>query len=101
MNDELKRVLDWFEHECFMLRVEATETKAKDEAVRDGYERIREKAANEILETLGRSECVDVWGYDPYAAFRCSECGAMHTASDKRVIRFCYNCGRRVKGGAE
>jgi hypothetical protein len=50
-----------------------------------------------IAATLGRGECEDTWGYDPYAAFRCSECGARHTANDKRVIRFCYNCGRKVK----
>ena len=54
-----------------------------------------------IAATLGNGECEDAWGYDPYAAFRCSECGARHTAGDKRVIRFCYNCGRRVKGGVE
>lgn len=57
-----------------------------------------------IAATLGRGECNDVWGDDPFAAFRCSECGARHnvrSASDKHVIRFCYNCGRRVKGGTE
>lgn len=50
----------------------------------------------ELTATLGRGTCKDAWGYDPFAAFRCSECGARHTASNKRVIRFCYNCGRKV-----
>ena len=43
--DELLRLLDEFEHECFTLRVEATETKAKDKDVREAYERIREESA--------------------------------------------------------
>ena len=51
--DELLRLLDGFEHECFMLRVEASETRAKDEDVRKAYERIREEAARAIAATLG------------------------------------------------
>ena len=51
--DELLRLLDEFEHECFTLRVEATETKAKDKDVREAYERIREESAQAIAATLG------------------------------------------------
>ena len=51
--DELLRLLDEFEHECFTLRVEATETKAKDKDVREAYERIREESAQAIATTLG------------------------------------------------
>lgn len=51
--DKLLRLLDGFEHECYMLRVEASETRAKDEVVRDAYGRIREEAAQAIAATLG------------------------------------------------
>ena len=51
--DELLRLLDEFEHECYMLRVEASETRAKDELVRDAYELQREKTAKAIVSTLG------------------------------------------------
>mgnify|MGYP003571650219 CR=1 FL=1 len=44
--------LDEFEHECFMIRVEASETRAKDEVVREAYERQREKTAWAISATL-------------------------------------------------
>ena len=50
---EIDELLDKFENECYMLRVEASETRAKDEAVREAYERIREESARAIAATLG------------------------------------------------
>jgi len=49
---ELQGILDEFEHECFMLRVEASETRAKDDVVRDAYEHIRKKTARAIADDL-------------------------------------------------
>lgn len=51
--EELLHLLNGFEHECYMLRVEASETRAKDEDVRKAYERIREESARAIAATLG------------------------------------------------
>ena len=50
---EISKLLDEFEHECFMIRVEASETRAKDDDVRKAYERQREKTAQAIAATLG------------------------------------------------
>ena len=50
---ELKAIMDEFEHECFMLRVEASETRARDDVVRKAYERIRDEFAGRIAATLG------------------------------------------------
>lgn len=50
---ELQGILDEFEHECFMLRVEASETRAKCDVVRKSYERIRDEFARRIVATLG------------------------------------------------
>ena len=50
---ELQGVLDEFEHECFMLRVEASETRARDDVVRKSYERMRDGFAGRIAATLG------------------------------------------------
>ena len=49
---EIDELLDEFEHECYMLRVEASETRAKDEDVRKAYGRIREESARAIAATL-------------------------------------------------
>lgn len=49
---KLQSILDEFEHECFMLRVEASETRAKDDVVRESYERIRDEFARHIVTTL-------------------------------------------------
>lgn len=54
--DELRRLLDDFEHECFMIRVEASETRARDDVVRKAYEQQREKTAQAIAATLGESD---------------------------------------------
>ena len=43
--DKLLSLLDDFEHECFMVRVEASETRAMDDVVRKAYEQQREKTA--------------------------------------------------------
>ena len=50
---EITELLDEFEHECFMLRVEASETRARDDVVRRSYERIRDEFAGRIAATLG------------------------------------------------
>lgn len=52
-------LLDEFEHECFMLRVEASETRAKDKVVREAYERIREESAQAIAATLGNDRVTE------------------------------------------
>ena len=51
---ELQEILDRFEHECFMLRTEASDTRAKDDVVRMSYKRIRDEFAERIVGTLGR-----------------------------------------------
>ena len=53
---ELQGILDEFEHECFMLRVEASETRAKDDVVRKSYEHIRDEFARRIAATLGSDD---------------------------------------------
>ena len=50
---ELQGILDEFEYECYMLRVEASETRARDDVVRKAYERIRDEFAGRIAATLG------------------------------------------------
>ena len=99
----LLRLLDGFEHECFMLRVEATETRAKDEAVRKAYERIREESARAIAATLGRGECevetTENW-LPAERYHRCKNCGAFFAvldASGDIPPCVCPNCGKAVK----
>ena len=53
LTTELQGILDEFEHECFMLRVEASETRARGDVVRKSYERIRDEFAGCIAATLG------------------------------------------------
>lgn len=55
--ERLRELLDEFEHECFMIRVEASETRAKDDVVRKAYERQRDETAQAIAATLGGGEC--------------------------------------------
>ena len=50
---ELQAILDEFEHECYMLRVEASDTRARNGVVRKSYERIRDEFAGRIVATLG------------------------------------------------
>ena len=50
---ELQGIMDEFEHECYMLRVEASETRARDDVVRRSYERMRDEFAGRIAATLG------------------------------------------------
>lgn len=50
---EIAELLDEFEHECYMLRVEASETRARDDVVRESYERIRDEFAGRIAATVG------------------------------------------------
>lgn len=54
---ELQDIMDEFEHECFMLRVEASETRARNDVVRKSYECIRDEFAGRISATLGGGEC--------------------------------------------
>ena len=58
--DQLRKLLDEFEHECFMLRVEASETRARADVVRDSYERIRDEFAGRIAATLGTPISADL-----------------------------------------
>lgn len=98
--DELLRLLDEFEYECFMLRVEATETKAKDKDVRDAYERIREESARAIASWNSRAErtCEIVEWYQAKdrheignnrVRFSCGHFGICH-------YKFCAECGAKV-----
>lgn len=50
---KLQNILDEYEHECFMLRVEASETRARDDVVRRAYERIRDRFAERIAADMG------------------------------------------------
>ena len=50
-------LLDEFDHECFMIRVEALETRAKDDVVREAYERQREKTAQAIAALIASGCC--------------------------------------------
>ena len=50
-------LLDEFEHECFMIRVEASETRAKDDVVREAYVRQREKTAQAIAALIVSGCC--------------------------------------------
>ena len=50
---EIAELLDEFESECFMLRVEASETRARDDVVRESYDRILDEFAGRIAATLG------------------------------------------------
>lgn len=54
--NKLRELLDEFEHECFELRVEASETRARAEVVRRSYERIRDKFAERIAATFERDQ---------------------------------------------
>lgn len=100
-------LLDEFEHECFMLRVEASETRAKDKVVREAYERIREESAQAIAATLGGGECEfviednmnesegmgDVW-------FRCTNCDTTfdYYADDWLMKQnYCPHCGFKIR----
>ena len=70
----LTELLDEFEHECFMLRVEASETRAGDDVVRKSYERIRDEFAGRIAATLGNPEivrCRDCEHYNPHGVPTC------------------------------
>lgn len=99
-------LLDEFEHECFMIRVEASETRAKDEVVRKAYERQRDETAQAIAATLGSGEC-EMRESSEYVeckvqTFTCSACG-WHGAIDDlfasdTIPNFCPNCGARVVG---
>ena len=57
--DELRRLLDEFEHECFMIRVEASETRARPEVVRKAYERQRDETAQAVAATLGEQAALN------------------------------------------
>lgn len=50
---EIAELLDEFDSECFMLRVEASETRARDDVVRESYERILDEFAGRIAATVG------------------------------------------------
>ena len=49
-----------------------------------------------IEATLGRGECKDMSGGDP-CVFVCSECAAVCNHPYDEAIRYCPNCGRKVR----
>lgn len=96
MND-INKLLDDYEHECFMLRVEATETRAKNDVVRMAYERIRDEFAERIAATLSRPKAKShPYGYEPdtgaFDATRC-ECGCLNDIS----ATYCNDCGGEIE----
>ena len=99
--DKLLRLLDEFEHECYMIRVEASETRARDDVLRKAYEQQREKTAQAIAATLGNGECENV--APDYLDFLCSKCGFVHYHSDENDTgdgndwNYCPRCGKAVK----
>lgn len=90
---EIAELLDEFEHECYMLRVEASETRARDDVVRESYERIRDEFAGRIAAAVGNWTCENV-ASSPGVKFRCSECGWI---SGEPNFRYCPGCGKAVK----
>jgi len=95
---ELQEILDEFEHECFMLRVEASETCARDDVVRKSYERIRDEFAGRIAETLGERTChIEHMPKNQNLRCRswlgCSVCGC---EIENPGWNYCPDCGRKV-----
>lgn len=104
MIDEIQRLLDSFEHECFMIRVEGSETRAKVEDVRKAYLRQRNETAKAIEAMLEPETCC--FEFDQEASDRCQgdiyscdKCGALSYTDRTNVgkFKFCPNCRRRVK----
>ena len=106
---ELQGILDEFEHECFMLRVEASETRARDDVVRRSHERIRDEFAGRIAATLGRPKVKKVRGmtYDEHGGevyfLACSGCGDwvdgdLDCIGEYDGPNFCHNCGGKFDG---
>jgi hypothetical protein len=96
---ELQGILDEFEHECLMLRVEASETRAKDDVVRKSYERIRDGFVGRIAATLGGGECEIV---EHYAASTRGEIGRERVKLScghivERHSKFCQECGAKIR----
>lgn len=93
---ELQGILDEFEHECYMLRVEASETRARDDVVRNSYERIRDEFVRRIAAMLEPGECEDVSTQD--GRFICSKCGCKvwEDAVDNGMLNYCPDCGLAV-----
>ena len=111
--DELQRLLDDFEHECFMIRVGASETRARDDVVRKAYEQQREKTAQAIAATLGAGECIPHGEWESISQSQevrhvFCDCG-YELGMDERDLwpfrstrlfampNYCQECGRRIR----
>lgn len=79
---ELQATLDEFEHECFMLRVEASETRARDDVVRKSYKCIRDGFAERIAATLGseKERALEKLVQDVWAAYSTKAESSFHPA---------------------
>lgn len=100
---EIAELLDEFEHECYMLRVEASETRARDDVVRESYERIRDEFAGRIAATVGNetltveqvekaiSDCCTYASYD----------GCTYYASGIRLQAIADELNREIGGTCE
>lgn len=124
---EIAELLDEFEHECYMLRVEASETRARDDVVREAYERIRDEFAGRIAATVGSEyhgyeqaaieawESIKAWNTRATVGNEtcelrndvCSECGAIVEHVTHSVYemgdsfachpKFCPSCGAQIR----
>lgn len=109
---EIAELLDEFEHECYMLRVEASETRARDDVVRESYERIRDEFAGRIAATVGQGTCIPHGEWERLSQtqeFRRMYCDCGYElGTDSRdsfpfartayaaMPRFCPECGARI-----
>lgn len=98
---EIAELLDEFESECFMLRVEASETRARDDVVRESYGRILDEFAGRIAATVGAGECelVETESYsnanEVIHVLECSACGKTCEHVNGSYPR-CPHCGRKA-----
>lgn len=98
---EIAELLDEFESDCFMLRVEASETRAKDDVVRESYERILDEFAGRIAVAGGAGECelVETESYsnanEVIHVLECSACGKTCEHVNGSYPR-CPHCGRKA-----
>lgn len=109
---EIDELLDEFESECFMLRVEASETRARDDVVRESYERILNEFAGRIAATVGQGTCIPHGEWERLSQtqeFRRMYCDCGYELGmDSRdsfpfartayaaMPRFCPECGARI-----
>jgi predicted RNA-binding Zn-ribbon protein involved in translation (DUF1610 family) len=97
--------MDEFEHECYMLCVKASETRAKDDVVCKSYERIRNEFVRRIAAMLENgmceiknnncTKCGHEINNDAY--YVRIELGGGTWTAESREANFCPNCGRKVR----